>query len=322
MTEKSLGKLERMPLRDVWAHEADDFTPWLSKEANLELLGDAIGMELELEEKEKEVGPFSADILCKNTDDDSWVVIENQIERTDHGHLGQLLTYAAGLEAETIVWIAAKFRDEHRAALDLLNEITDKNFRFFGLEVELWRIDESDPAPKFNVISKPNDWTREVRRISKQPSPIREMQLRYWEQLREYIEASGSDLNLQTPAGKHWYYFTIGHSGFRIEASRNSREQQIRVQLDIKDREHAKAFFNMLAEDKEAIEREIGAELEWREMEGKVSSKIAQAKKADPKNEADWPNQHAWLKDRVEAFDRAFRDRIAKLDPEDWNPEA
>lgn len=113
-----LGRLEKVELREVWKTEASDFTPWLAQEQNIELLGETIGIDLEVEAQEKNVGPFRADILCKDTLTDNWVLIENQLERTDHTHLGQLLTYAAGLNAVTIVWIAERFTDEHRATLD------------------------------------------------------------------------------------------------------------------------------------------------------------------------------------------------------------
>jgi hypothetical protein len=143
-----LGHLEKEPdLRKIWGKEDEDFTPWLAK-YGLELLGDTIGIELELNSQEQEVGPFAADILCRDTATNNWVLIENQIEKTDHTHLGQILTYGASLEATTIVWIAKYFTEEHRAALDWLNEITDERFNFFGLEIELWRIDGSPIAPK------------------------------------------------------------------------------------------------------------------------------------------------------------------------------
>ncbi len=119
-------------------------------------------MELEVEAQEKKVGPFRADLLCKEIRDHTWVLIENQIERTDHRHLGQLLTYAAGLQAVTVVWTTAQFTDEHRAALDWLNRITGDEFRFFALEVELWCIGDSLAAPKFNVVSQPNRWSKSV----------------------------------------------------------------------------------------------------------------------------------------------------------------
>jgi hypothetical protein len=134
----------------------------LARPENLSVLAETLGIELELEAQERAVGPFRADILCKEIGSERWVLIENQLERTDHGHLGQLLMYASGLEAVTIVWISARFTEEHRSTLDWLNRITDDSFRFFGLEVELWRIGDSPAAPKFNIVSKPNDWSQSV----------------------------------------------------------------------------------------------------------------------------------------------------------------
>ncbi len=162
MKTEPLGRLKKVDLREVFTSEAGDFTPWLAQEENLKLLGETIGIDLELEAQEKDVGPFRADILCKDTATDNWVLIENQLERTDHTHLGQLLTYAAGLDVVTIVWVADHFSEEHRATLDWLNERTDEKINFFGLEVELWRIGDSPIARKFNVVSQPNDWTRSV----------------------------------------------------------------------------------------------------------------------------------------------------------------
>ena len=161
-TAPPLGRLTKVDLRQAWISEPGDFTPWLAQPENIVLLGEAIGIELEVESQEKSVGPFRADILCRDTTDRHYVLIENQLERTDHTHLGQLLTYAAGLDAVTIVWVAARFTDEHRAALDWLNRATTTGFNFFGLEVELWQIGNSPFAPKFNVVSQPNDWSRTV----------------------------------------------------------------------------------------------------------------------------------------------------------------
>ena len=134
---QKLGRIDAVDLREVWTSEDKHFTPWLAQPENLELLGDALGIDLQLEAQEKDVGPFRADLLCKNTaEEDSWVVIENQIEKTDHKHLGQLLTYASGLQAKTVVWISAEFSEEHRAAIDWLNRIANRSVQFFGIEVE------------------------------------------------------------------------------------------------------------------------------------------------------------------------------------------
>lgn len=150
-------------LRQVWESETQDFTPWLSQPNNLELLGKVLNLDLEFQQREADVGPFQADLLCKEVNSNRLVLIENQLEPTDHTHLGQILTYAAGLQAFTVVWIAKKFTEEHRATLDWLNSITDNSkVNFFGLEIELWKIGTSAPAPKFNVVVEPNNWRAQV----------------------------------------------------------------------------------------------------------------------------------------------------------------
>ena len=223
-TVTELSRLKRVDLRHVWETEAQDFTPWLAQEENLAVLSEAIGIELEFEAQEKNVGPFRADILCRNLDsseDEAWVLIENQLERTDHNHLGQLLTYAAGLHTVTIVWIAASFSDEHRAAVDWLNEITEDKFRFFGLEVELWCIGDSPAAPKFNIISKPNDWSRSVskaaRKISEEGlNPTQRNYLKYWGALADYLKEHSKVFRPQKPLTGHWSNLSIGRSGFGL----------------------------------------------------------------------------------------------------------
>src|SRR5665213_3187540 len=185
IVDQALGRLERVELRDIWTSEATQFTPWLARPENIALLGEALGMELAFEAQEKSVGSFRADLLCKDMLDNHWVLIENQLERTDHSHLGQLLTYASGLEAVTIIWIAARFTEDHRSTLDWLNKITDERFRFFGLEVELWKIANSPAAPKFNIVSKPNDWSQSVAQAARAIdegglSETRVMQRKYW----------------------------------------------------------------------------------------------------------------------------------------------
>ena len=189
---------------------------------NIELLGDVLGLDLEVEAEEKDVGPFRADILCKNTADDSWVLVENQLERTDHSHLGQLLTYAAGLEVVTIVWVAASFTEEHRAALDWLNSVTDESFAFFGLEIELWAIGDSPAAPKFNVVSKPNDWTKQVARgkhaVVSELTPTKSLQVEYWSAFRDYLKQAGSRLKATKPLPQHWMNIALGRSGANLTA--------------------------------------------------------------------------------------------------------
>ncbi len=327
MTRKPLGRLERMDLREIWATEAQDFTPWLAQPENLEVLAETLNMELELEAQEKNVGPFRADILCKNADDGSWVLVENQLERTDHLHLGQLLTYAAGLQAVTIVWVAAKFTEEHRATLDWLNEITDENFRFFGLQVELWRIADSPPAPRFNIISKPNDWTRSVSQAARQIAETgltdtKIKQKEFWTNLKAQAEDMGrTSVRIPNPQPKHWMDLGIGRSGIVMTLAVNSFDNRISVAISLKD-ENAKPYFHLLKEDKESIESEIGEPLDWRELPDKKMSRIILYKNSvDPLDESGWPQQHAWMLDAMEKFNKVFRPRIKELNADEWRPE-
>ena len=319
-----LDRLKKISLKEIWDNEAQDFTPWLAEEKNLELLSETIRTPLELEAQEKDVWPFRADILCKNTEDDSWVLIENQIDKTDHKHLGQLLTYASGLQAVTIVWIASKFTEEHRAALDWLNKITDDDFRFFGLEIELWTIGNSPAAPKFNIVSKPNNWSKTISQAAKNisegiESETKAMQYRYWQGLIDYLENNGSKLRTQDPRPRHWQTFAVGRSHFYIDATVNTRDSRLGIGLKIADKNHAKNFYNLLVLDKEEIEAEMQEKLEWRELPDNTKSEIILFKNnVNLSDKKDWNTQYGWFKTNIEKFDKVFRKRIKKLNAEDW----
>ena len=312
---KTLGRLERVELRHIWETEDRDFTPWLAREEHLQILGDTIGLELELEAQEKDVGPFRADILCKNTLDDTWVLIENQIERTDHKHLGQLMTYAAGLDAVTIIWVASKFTVEHRSALDWLNKITDTDFRFFGLEVELWRINDSIPAPKFNVISQPNDWSSTVSRAARKIeeeglSASQELQLKYWSHLSEYLEAN-SDTKLRSPGAKGWSDFSLGKTNAILRISISTQTGKLAAGVYLY--KNMKEKYGYLYDQKDAIEASFGEALEWENNPDKQTAVIKIEKSADISNESDWLDQHEWFKQKLEAFRRVFRPLVREF---------
>ena len=324
MTDNDLGRLTRVDLRDIWSSEDSDFTPWLAREENLSILGETLGIDLELEAQEKAVGPFRADILCKDIGAGTWVLIENQLERADHGHLGQLLTYASGLEAVTIVWIAARFTEEHRSTLDWLNKITDESFRFFALEVELWRIGESPAAPKFNVVSKPNDWSRSVaqaaRRIDdSELSERKVMQRAYWGSLNAALNKAGGPVaGKRKPQPQSWMAYPIGRSNFNLGSAMALPKRQIRSELYISG-DKAKAFFNLLLEQKEGVERELGYPLEWEELpERRDSRMLVRMSNVDPSDENDWPRQHDWLATKLNDMHRVFANRIRVLDADDW----
>jgi len=327
MTPSSLGRLSKVELRQAWANEARDFTPWLAEPANLALLGEALDLELELESQEKPVGPFSADILCKDTANDTWVLIENQLERTDHTHLGQLLTYAAGLQAVTIVWIAQRFTEEHRAALDWLNEHTSAGINFFGLEVELWRIGDSPIAPKFNIVSQPNEWQRSVKQAaaaSNEASPHKQLQLRFWTAYREYMEKNSHVIRCQKPSPQHWMNHTIGRSGIHlasIVSSWNSETggsgREIRAELSLVDQKFSKHYFAQLQQNREVIEQGLGFPITWHNPENKVACRLYTRTDADFTNEALWPQQFEWLRTKLETMHRVFAPIVKDLRIED-----
>jgi hypothetical protein len=328
MSTQDLGRLSKIELRDVWSSEALDFTPWLAREDNLALLAETLGLELELEAQEKAVGPFRADILCKDIGTNAWVLIENQLERTDHMHLGQLLTYASGLEAVTIVWIAARFTEEHRSTLDWLNRITDDTFRFFGVEVELWRIGQSAAAPRFNIVSKPNNWNKLVLQAARaidesELSGTRATQVAYWGALGNTLMAGGGPLARdRKPQPQSWMSYSVGRSGFSVNASMSRPKRQVRAELYISN-PHAKAYFYLLRAQAQQIEEDVGYSLVWEELpEGKDTRISVPLNDVDPESQADWPRQHEWLAARLNDFYRVFAGRVRALDPNSWRPEA
>jgi hypothetical protein len=322
----ALGRLERVNLRDVWQKEAEDFTPWLAKEENVTLLGDAIGLDLEVEAQEKDVGPFRADILCKDTATGSWVLIENQLERTDHTHLGQLLTYAAGLQAVTIVWIAERFTEEHRAALDWLNEITDDRFNFFGLEIELWRIGTSPIAPKFNAVCKPNDWSKTVAagaaQVEKESlTDAKKLQLEFWTAFRTNVEENGKRIKPTKPLPQHWMNIALGRSGFKLAAiaslydsvAETSESHELRAEV-VLDGSNSKPQFAALEAKKAEIEAEMGEPLTWHNPTGKRMCRIYLRRSATLTDRSQWPEYHVWLLGKLETLHKTFAQRVRQID--------
>ena len=296
----------------------------LSLPENLTVLSETLGVELELEGREKPVGRFSADLLCKEVGADRWVLIENQLERTDHAHLGQLLTYSAGLQAVTIIWIASAFTEEHRAALDWLNQRTDDDVRFFGLEVELWKIGTSPAAPKFNIVAKPNDWSRSVAHAARsiadgEPTQTQALQQRYWAALHQVLNAIGGAVGgNRKPQLQSWMSYSIGRSGFHIGAVMNRQKRLIRAELYLSG-SSAKAHFNLLLAQQSEIERELGYQVIWEELPAGTDSRISRwLSEVEPGDEADWSRQHNWLAVTLNDFHKVFAPRVKEVDAAKW----
>jgi hypothetical protein len=311
----NIGRLFKIDPRNLWAGESSHFTPWLAREENISLLSDTIGLELEVVSEERNVGPFRADILCRNTLDGSYVLIENQLERTDHTHLGQLLTYAAGLEAVTIIWIARVFTEEHRAALDWLNRMTNEDIRFFGIELEVYRIGESDPAPFFQLVSKPNDWTKAVQHTRKQEelSDAKALNLEYWSAMRKFFEQSGTRIKVQKPQAQHWMTFSIGRSDLNLATIASVRDRFIRVEFSLLGDLAKERFYEMKNKFEQQSYQELGENIVWDELVGKQMSRVYILIEAEVASRARWPEQFHWFLNQLESFDAFFRPRIKQI---------
>ena len=315
MQPQNLGRLKKIPVRQIWLNEAQDFSPWLAREENFQLLGEVLGLELELEAQEKNVGPFRADLLFRETLEGSFVLVENQLERTDHTHLGQLLTYAAGLKTVTIVWIAVQFTEEHRATLDWLNDITGEQFRFFGLELELWKIGDSEAAPKFNIVSKPNNWSRAMRDASQQLglqnlNESQQKKLQFWTEFKVYVEQN-SDLRPQSPRVQRHMNFSLGNSAFHLSTGFRAKEKTAAVALYIKG-PNAKSLYELLKQDKEEIEKALGTELLWKENPTTAGVDIERAN-FDYLDETHWQSYFRWMLDKLTVWDKFFRIKVNEL---------
>lgn len=300
-----LSKLEKVNLRDVWKHEALDFTNWLAKPENLELLSDEIGIDISLIQTEASVGKFNVDILAEEETTGRKIVIENQLESTDHDHLGKVITYASGFDAEIIIWIVKSVRDEHKQAVDWLNEHTDQQINIFAIQMEVWKIADSPYAPKFQVIGKPNDWAKAVKKISNQGelSDTKLLQFEFWSKFKEYVRDNNGKIKLRKAYPQHWYDISFGSSHAHIALTVNSQSEQMGCDIYIPD---SKWLFAALHEHKEKIEEELAEQLEWAELPEKKACRIKLITKCDFSDQDDWKGYHEWMFKKVTEFQKVF----------------
>jgi len=313
--DDDLARFQRVELREVWPHEARDFTPWLAE--NIAELGQALGLELEVEAQEKQIGQFRLDLLAREVHGCRTVVIENQLDETDSGHLGALLTYAGGCDAQIAVWVAKDFRDEHRQALDWLNRCSSGSTEFFGVAVELWTIDDSRPAPCFRVAAAPDRWRKRGVR-TEEPS---ETELRYrefFESLNRRLQHEGFERSIKT-SYPHWFSTPTGHRlGLYYSVSFNYRRNIVRVFLELYMKEAAanKWIFDRISERKDAIEKEFGEFLTWDRTDRYTVSSVAIQRSGRIDDTPQQLEQTAnWIIDCMTAFRRCFQPHLDELTP-------
>ena len=252
-------------MRTIWNNEERDFSLWLAQEKGLAKLSEVIGVDIVLIERESRVGGFSADLYAEVEGSEDKVIIENQLEDTNHDHLGKIITYASGKDAKYVIWIVKRARPEHRQAIEWLNAHTDEGVNFFLLEIELWRIGDSLPAPKFNVVALPNDWVREERRSTSEITERGKMCLDYWEAFNKYVSQHPEfmrQFKLRRSHPHHWYDLSIGIGGVIISLNAQFNKGTIDAGLYIRDN---KEFFERLKSHSEEIQEILGEEAEWRE---------------------------------------------------------
>lgn len=309
MSER-FGKIEQVSIKKMFDHEERDFTPWLAE--NIDKLSEEIGMELEVEATEAAVGPYSADILAKDTGSDRYVIIENQFGKTNHDHLGKLITYAAVLDAAAVIWVASDFTEEHQKALDWLNEYTSRDISFYGVKVELWKIDESRPAIRFNIISHPADISREEAVAQAPMTETKKIQLEFWTMFRDRLIQTKALTKTQTPGAHHWFDIALGRSGIFLSDVLYPPENRMGVRLYLRNR-IADTVLEQLNKEKEEIETEIGQKLQWNPYPANRDKVIALDLKIDLRKKEKWPEYIDWMVENTRKFMKAFIPRIKKL---------
>ena len=302
-----LGVLKEIKdLRKIWPHEALDFTPWLAEEENMALLADALGIEITVDETEAGVGDFHVDIYASETGTERKIIIENQLEDTNHDHLGKLITYASGKGANIIIWVVKRAREEHRSAIEWLNNHTDENVAFFLVETKLYQIGSSDIAVKFEVVEKPNDWVKEVKAQSK-TSPTQQARYDYWVAFSEYAFEKAifsKAFNKRKPSVDHWMSFSVGVSKCEINVCQIRKYNHLLVEWYIHE---DKEMYRMFETHKEEIEQEMGITLEWNELPDKKASRIIAVLDADMDNKEDWKRQFDWAIEVALKMKKAFK---------------
>ncbi len=294
-----LGKMTKIEdLRMVWPNEPLDFTKWLAEEENLSLLGDTIGLELKLERQESPVGDFKVDIYAKDTDGRN-VIIENQLETTNHDHLGKLITYASGKGAEVIVWVVKRARDEHRQAIEWLNKCTDPKIGFFLLEIELWQIGNSEKAPRFNIVEKPNDWSKTLK-LKEGLSDTNLLKFDFWTGFNESMSSNKNfthNFRLRKATSNHWYDLSIGSSAYHICLTINTKEQRIGSEIYIDD---DKVLFQQFKNHSDEISKMLNSEVTWREAE--KACRILITNNINPCETNNWQKAYNWFLEKAIVF--------------------
>lgn len=298
-----LGKLEKIELREVWRHEALDFTRWLARKENIALLSKEIGIDIEVIETEMSVGRYNVDIYARDTESNKKIVIENQLENTNHDHLGKMLVYAAGLDADIAIWVVKDVNEEHRQAIEWLNDNSFEKINIFLVKLELWQIDNSPIAPKFQVICEPNNWAKVLKQQSKDNITDLELrQMEYWQGFVDYAKSKDKTYISQRPSIYNWYVIRIGSTDYKIKLVHSVNSDIMRCQLEIFN----DSIYKKLEQYRTEIDNKING-LEWEYLEDRKVNRIS-----CNNSSKDNASSYVWLLDMVDRFKEVFLDYLNK----------
>ena len=299
-----LGKLQKVDLRKVWENEARDFSGWLVKDENLALLSEELGIEIEAIGTEQSSGRFKIDILAKEANSGDYIIIENQLEPTNHDHLGKVITYAAGYDAKYIIWIVKDVLDEHQKAIEWLNDHLDESISCFLIKIEVWQIGDSKPAPRFEVVSLKNNWVATLKKSvnSEELSANQQKQQEFWTALKDNFQSRDKDMNIQTPGPKHWHNFNLGSTICHPYLTINSRKNFVSCDLWTTNKE----FLTFLKEREEDLKRDLGINFNWWEA-NKSGGVRTTLKVVDVFDQSQFSTSFDWLYKQVKLFQKIFK---------------
>ncbi len=307
-----IGKIRKVALRELWKREDTNFTQWL--EENIDYLTDVIGFNITVESREKKVGPFSVDLYGEDDNGDK-VIIENQLEKTDHTHLGQILTYLTNLEAKTAIWISSDPVEEHKKAIEWLNETTPDDISFYLIQLEVIKIDgESVAAPLFTVIKKPNIETKQIGDEKKKSSHRHTLLYKFWEQFIGKINEKSPIYQNISPGKNHWLPVSLGMSGVSMNLVVSNRQARAEIYIDTGDKEKNEIIFDFFFDKKEQIESDFADKLNWKKLENNQASKVEhQLNNVSFSNEEDWNKMTDFLIDCAIIMHQAFQKHIPEI---------
>lgn len=316
---EQFARLEPQDVREYWEDEEQDFTPWLAERIESEEssdIEDVLELDLEVVATEKSVGRYSLDILAQTPNGDRKIVVENQLDNSDHDHLGKSIAYAAGVDADVIVWIADQFHDEHVDAVQWLNSNSRQGVDLFAIRIEVWKIGDSRPAVRLNPVQKPSEWRDKAQRDTSNLSPRKQLQQEFWTGFRDTIQSAPTDLSPREPYPSTYYNNPVGRSGFALQYRINVDDDLITCGLLIRDDagayEHLK---NQRTEIETEIKDAIGEEVYWRPSEtaDKERFKILIEREANLHDEECWEDYYDWMIETGEVMKSTFAPRIREL---------